>query len=95
MVDANLVHENNYIAGGGAGGAVWVPPSAADDDGQQAIPDLADVLGVFASRLFTVVDLMNADHPWVPHEYLFFVGTRPHWQGQGIGSADAAGAESL
>ena len=85
IVKANLVHEDTYIAGGGAGGAVWVP-SSEDDDDHQAISALADVLGAFAPRLFTIVDLMNADHPRVPHEYLFFVGTRPRWQGRGIGS---------
>jgi GNAT superfamily N-acetyltransferase len=66
---------------------VWVPPGEDDGDDDQAILALADVMGSFASRPFTIVDLMSAGHPRVPHEYLFFLGTRPRWQGRGIGSA--------
>ena len=30
--------------------------------------------------------MMEEKHPSDPHYYLFFLGTRPEWQGRGIGS---------
>ena len=41
----------------------------------------------YAERLFEILGLMEAKHPVEPHYYLFLLGTRPGWQGRGLGSS--------
>jgi len=50
-------------------------------------PVLTQVLGQDAERLFEVFGLMGEKHPAQPHYYLFLLGTRPRWQGRGLGSS--------
>jgi GNAT superfamily N-acetyltransferase len=41
----------------------------------------------YAGRLFEILGLMEEKHPLEPHYYLFLLGTRPEWQGRGLGSS--------
>ncbi|HKR49987.1 MAG TPA: GNAT family N-acetyltransferase [Pseudonocardiaceae bacterium] len=50
-------------------------------------PRLGDATAEYAATLFEFLALMDEKHPKEPHFYLFFIGIRPAWQGQGIGSA--------
>jgi GNAT superfamily N-acetyltransferase len=45
------------------------------------------VSGEYAGSLFGVLELMAEQHPTESHWYLIFLGTRPGWQGRGLGSA--------
>lgn len=86
VAEANLPHGETYTDEHGVGGAVWVPPGAGDDD-EQLMEALAGVSGPYAQTLFACFELLEEQHPAEPHHYLFFLGTRPDWQGRGIGSA--------
>jgi ribosomal protein S18 acetylase RimI-like enzyme len=50
-------------------------------------PRLEQATEEYAGPLFEFLALMDEKHPHEPHYYLFFIGTRPQWQSQGIGSA--------
>jgi len=65
--------------------ALWAPPRAADDE--ELPPVLGEILGEDAERLFEVFGLLGEKHPMQPHYYLFLLGTRPQWQGRGLGSS--------
>ena len=65
--------------------AVWAPPGAEDDE--QLPERVGEIAAENAERLFEVLGLMDSVHPTDPHYYLFLLGTRPEWQGRGIGSA--------
>jgi ribosomal protein S18 acetylase RimI-like enzyme len=89
---ANAVrhHDAMYIAGGAVAAALWVPagqPAMAEDDGEAFGALVEDVCGPDASRVFEISAAMEAQHPAEPHEYLWFLGVQPAWQGNGIGSA--------
>ena len=92
LVGATLLpYDEVHIAGDGAGAAFWVPP------GQPSVPPAAapafeERLGELladaeAERTFAVVELLESNHPHDHHDYLWFVGVRAGYQGQGIGSA--------
>jgi GNAT superfamily N-acetyltransferase len=91
LVGATLLpYDELHITGDGAGAAFWVPP------GQPAVPPaaspgfeqrLAELLGDDAERTFTVVELLETNHPHDHHDYLWFLGVRAGRQGQGVGSA--------
>lgn len=85
--EANLPHEETYTEDHVVAGAVWVPPGAGEEGGEQLMNALAGVSGPFAPTLFASFELLEEQHPAEPHYYLFFLGTRPEWQGRGIGSA--------
>ena len=89
---ANAVrhHDAMYIAGGAVGAALWVPagqPAMTEADGEAFGALVEDVCGPDASRVFEISAAMEAQHPAAPHEYLWFLGVQPAWQGNGVGSA--------
>jgi GNAT superfamily N-acetyltransferase len=69
----------------GVTAAVWAPPGAEEDEqlGEQVV----EIAGEYGDRLGLVLGLLEENHPAEPHYYLFLLGTRPGWQGQGLGSA--------
>jgi GNAT superfamily N-acetyltransferase len=85
ITESYAAYDETYTVGEGVAAAVWAPPGAEDDE------DLPAVLGVtveeYAPRLFEILGLMEAKHPVEPHHYLVLLGTRPGWQGRGLGSS--------
>lgn len=85
IAESYLGYDETYAVDEGVSAAVWAPPGAEDDE------DLPTVLGEsvqeYAPRLFEILGLMEAKHPVEPLYYLFLVGTRPGWQGRGLGSS--------
>ena len=85
VAESYLAYDETYVVDEGVSAAVWAPPGAQDDE------DLPSVLGEsveeYAPRLFEVLGLMEAKHPVEPLYYLFLLGTRPGWQGRGLGSS--------
>jgi ribosomal protein S18 acetylase RimI-like enzyme len=69
--------------------AIWVPPGCqpGGEDGEQMVGWLVAAAAETADRLLAALELMEDQHPHDPHAYLFFLGTLPHWQSRGIGSA--------
>jgi GNAT superfamily N-acetyltransferase len=85
VAESYLGYDEIYDVDGGVSAAVWAPPAAEDDD--QLVERVGGIFQEYADRVFEVLDLMDEKHPTDPHYYLFFLGTRPEWQGRGIGSA--------
>ena len=48
---------------------------------------LGEAVEEYAERLFEILGLMEEKHPSESHYYLFLLGTRPEWQGRGLGSS--------
>jgi GNAT superfamily N-acetyltransferase len=75
------------LADCGVGAALWLPPDPEVDDAAVLAllerrvdpPRHADVLAFVAE--------VEAHRPPAPHWYLLALGTDPHWQGRGYGSA--------
>jgi ribosomal protein S18 acetylase RimI-like enzyme len=89
---ANAVqrYQETYTAGGGIGAALWVPPGQApiaDEDAEEFGARVEALAGPDAPRLFDITAAMEEHHPTEPHQYLWFLGVHPVWQGRGIGSA--------
>ena len=84
--EAYLPHGEIYTTDDLVAAAVWAPPGI-EDDGDRLAAALGEVSGEYAQTLFEAFELMDEQHPRDPHHYLFFLGTRPEWQAQGIGSA--------
>ena len=84
VVRTYLRHGGVYVDGDRAG-AVWVPAGTDDDGDLEAA--LAALSGEYDDTLAGVFEVMGEHHPHERHHYLFLVGTRPEWQGRGIGSA--------
>jgi GNAT superfamily N-acetyltransferase len=80
-----VVYEETYSVDGGVSAAVWAPPGAEDDEELPTV--LGEVVEEYAGRLFEILGLMEEKHPAEPHYYLFLLGTRPEWQGRGLGSS--------
>ena len=89
-VDVNQPYGELYITDPvPVAGAVWVP-SGCQPEGEHAEQLAAWYLEVVeenAERFLAAVELMDECHPQQPHDYLFFLGTRPGWQSRGLGSA--------
>jgi GNAT superfamily N-acetyltransferase len=85
IVDANLAHQQIRTTGDVVAGAVWVPPDAAEDE--HLAETLCAISDEYGETLASIFEKMDAVHPHEPHFYLFLLGTRPEWQGCGIGSA--------
>ena len=85
VVDSYLAHDEIYDVPAGVAAAVWAPPGSEDDE--QLPERIGEILQENAERISVVLSLIAEVHPNAPHHYLFFVGTRPGWQGRGIGSA--------
>src|SRR3954468_13901316 len=85
VAESYLAYDETYTVDEGVSAAVWAPPGAEDD---QALPTvLGEAVEEYAARLFEVFGLMEEKHPAEPHYYLFLLGTRPEWQGRGLGSS--------
>jgi ribosomal protein S18 acetylase RimI-like enzyme len=89
---ANAVqrHQQTYSAGGGIGAALWVPPGEppiAEDDAEEFGARMEALAGPDAQRMYDVSAAIEAHHPTEPHQYLWFLGVHPVWQGRGIGAA--------
>lgn len=85
VLETNLPHGEIYTTRSDVGAAVWVPPGVEDDE--QLSDNLGDISGEYAASLFGAFELMGEHHPRDLHHYLFLLGTRPDWQGKGIGTA--------
>ena len=90
---ANAVrhHDAMYIAGGAVAAAIWVPagqPAMEESDGEAfGGAHRGRVRSRREPRVFEISAAMEAQHPAEPHEYLWFLGVQPAWQGNGIGAA--------
>ena len=85
IVESYINYDEIYDVPAGVSAAVWAPPGAEDD---VQLPDrIGEILQENADRAFVALSMMAEVHPTDAHHYLFFVGTRPGWQGRGIGSA--------
>ncbi|MDQ3571401.1 MAG: GNAT family N-acetyltransferase [Actinomycetota bacterium] len=80
-----LAYDELYAVDEGVTAAVWAPPGAEDDE--ELPPVLGEAVEEYAERLFEVLGLLEEKHPVEPHYYLFLLGTRPQWQGRGLGSS--------
>jgi GNAT superfamily N-acetyltransferase len=80
-----LAYDETYAGDEDVSAAVWAPPGAEDDADLPAA--LGESVEEYAPRLSVVLGLMEATHPLEPLYYLFLLGTRPGWQGRGLGSA--------
>jgi GNAT superfamily N-acetyltransferase len=80
-----LAYDETFSVDEGVSAAVWAPPGAEDDEELPTV--LGEVVEEYAERLFEIFELMEEKHPTEPHYYLFLLGTRPEWQGRGLGSS--------
>jgi GNAT superfamily N-acetyltransferase len=85
IVESYLAYNETYSVDEGVSAAVWAPPGAKDDEELPAV--LGAAVEEYADRLFEILGLMEEKHPVEPHHYLFLLGTRPEWQGRGLGSS--------
>jgi GNAT superfamily N-acetyltransferase len=86
VAESYLVFDETYAVDEGVAPALWAPPGAADD---QQLPPRSARSWAKTQRLFGVLGLMEEKHPVEAHYYLFLflLGTRPGWQGRGLGSS--------
>jgi ribosomal protein S18 acetylase RimI-like enzyme len=72
-----------------AAGAVWVPPGCqpAGGEADHLVTLYIEAAEEYGDRVVAAMQLMDACHPQEPHDYLWFLGTRPEWQSRGLGSA--------
>ena len=80
-----LAYDETYSADEGVSAAVWATPGAEDDEELPTV--LGEAVEEYAERLFEILEVMEEKHPSEPHYYLFLLGTRPEWQGRGLGSS--------
>jgi GNAT superfamily N-acetyltransferase len=80
-----LAYDETYAVDAGVSAAVWAPPEAEEDEKLPAV--LGEAVEEYADRLAEILGLMGESHPVEPHHYLFLLGTRPGWQGRGLGSS--------
>jgi GNAT superfamily N-acetyltransferase len=85
VAESYLGYDETYAVDEGVSAAVWAPPGAEDDADLPTL--LGESLEEYAPRLFEILALMEAKHPVEPLYYLFLLGTRPGWQGRGLGSS--------
>jgi ribosomal protein S18 acetylase RimI-like enzyme len=89
-VDVNQPHDELYITDPTpVAGAIWIPPGCqpAGEDAEQLVAWYVEAAEETSERLLAAFELMDEIHPQEPHDYLFFLGTRPEWQSRGLGSA--------
>ncbi len=73
-----------------ASAALWVPPGLPKptEEESTALNDaMATACGEYAAVGNEISAVMDAVHPTEDHMYLWFLGSRPGFQGQGLGSA--------
>jgi GNAT superfamily N-acetyltransferase len=85
IAESYLRYDETYSVDEGISAAVWAPPGAEDDEELPTV--VGEAVEEYAERLFEVLELMEENHPTDPHNYLFLLGTRPGWQGRGLGSS--------
>lgn len=85
VAESYLAYDETYAVDEGVSAAVWATPGAEDEEELPAV--LGEIVEEYAERLFEILGLMEAKHPVEPHYYLFLLGTRPEWQGRGLGSS--------
>lgn len=70
-------------------GAVWVPPGCqpTGEHAEQITAWYLAVVEEHVDRFVAITERMEECHPQGPHDYLFFLGTRPEWRSRGLGSA--------
>lgn len=87
--ESALLGQEVYRSTDGVGVAVGMPPGGQPTEEEMVglAPRIGDAMAEYAERVLEFVTLMDEKHPKEPHFYLFAIGTRPRWQGQGIGSA--------
>ena len=85
VADSYSSYDEIWDVDEGVSAAVWAPPGAEDDE--QLEERIGEISAENADRVFEVLGLMEEKHPVEPHYYLFVLGTRPEWQGRGVGSA--------
>jgi GNAT superfamily N-acetyltransferase len=85
IAESYLAYNEIYSVDERVSAAVWAPPGAEDDEELPTV--LGEVVEDYAERLFEILGLMEEKHPVEPHYYLFLLGTRPEWQGRGLGSS--------
>ena len=74
----------------GVGAALWVPPGLpkpTEEESTALNTAMAEVCGEYAEVGNEISERMGAVHPTEDHMYLWFLGARPGFQGQGLGSA--------
>ena len=85
VAESYLGYGETYATDDEVCAAVWAPPGAEDD---AVLPMmLGESVEEYAPRLFEILGLMDAKHPVEPLYYLFLLGTRPGWQGRGLGTS--------
>jgi ribosomal protein S18 acetylase RimI-like enzyme len=85
VIEGILPHEEIMTTDTVLAGAIWVPPGVEVDE--RVWTALEKVSEEYAPRLVECLELLDKHHPGDLHHYLFLVGTRPEWQGRGLGSA--------
>jgi ribosomal protein S18 acetylase RimI-like enzyme len=88
MVGAFAPAEQIYSADGVAA-ALWVPPGTGptEEENAQLGEAMVAIAPEYAERGFAIMAATEAVHPTEEHFYLFFLGTRPPFQGRGLGGA--------
>ena len=83
VTDAVLPAGEATVVADGQAAALWVPP------GTPAVPDedafgasIAELIGDDVERTFALMAMLDEIHPIEPHRFLWFVGTRPAFQGR-------------
>jgi GNAT superfamily N-acetyltransferase len=85
VAESYLAYDEIYAVDERVSAAVWAPPGAEDDEELPSV--VGEAVEEYAERLFEILGLLEEKHPVEPHYYLFFLGTRPGWQGRGLGSS--------
>lgn len=89
MVTVSLAHDEAYTTDDLAGAALWLPPIALRPSDEEAAAFAAAIERVtheFSARVLQLFAILDDCHPHEPHYYLPIIGTRPEYQGRGIGS---------
>jgi ribosomal protein S18 acetylase RimI-like enzyme len=92
---AGLRRGHTYVltepAGEIAGAAIWSPPEVEPLSDDEAGPLADAIVGRYGNdglmRLGAMSEAMDANHPDIPHLYLFIVGVDPSRQGNGLGES--------
>jgi len=85
-----LPHGICHVTEGYECATLWRPPGAWHMSMWDYVVNGPELLGIFASNIFTVLgtmDRIEKVHPKTPHFYLQVIGTDPAKQGKGFASA--------
>jgi GNAT superfamily N-acetyltransferase len=83
-------YDEIHVAAQGIGAALWVPagrPPVVPEFEEAFTEEALALAAEYAPRLGSLMEVMEQHHPTEPHQYLWFLGVNPLWQGRGIGSA--------